>query len=79
MKIVINARRWFQKTYGNTYHSVQVYVNGKFLDKVDFAYGYGDQYLSTAHGLLLKHKIFKKTGERLSSGMDKDFYDFMMW
>lgn len=47
----IEGRRWFQKSYGNTYHSVTVYVNDEVLRK-DFEYGYGNQYLQTAIELL---------------------------
>lgn len=47
----IITRRWFQKTYGNTYHAVKVYVNDEILIK-DFCYGYGNQYLQTAIELL---------------------------
>lgn len=47
----IEGRRWFQKSYGNTYHSVTVYVNDEVLRK-DFEYGYGNRYLQTAIELL---------------------------
>jgi hypothetical protein len=56
--IDIIAKRWFQRTYGNTYHSVEIIVDGKFLDKADFAYGYDYAYMQTAHKLLAKHGIF---------------------
>ncbi len=49
----IIGRRWFQETYGNTYHAVKVYVNDEILIK-DFCYGYGNQYLQTAIELLQK-------------------------
>lgn len=47
----IHGRRWFQKSYGNTYHSVKVYVNDEIL-YCDFAYGYDGQYIQTALDLL---------------------------
>ena len=46
--ITIIGRRWFQKTYGNTYHSAQIVVDGKEVEGIYFAYGYGDQYLHNA-------------------------------
>ena len=52
--ITIIGRRWFQKTYGNTYHSVVVLVDGEEIGREPFAYGYGDQYIQTAHELLVK-------------------------
>lgn len=48
----INARRWFQRSYGNTYFSlkVDVEVNGQIINivNVPFEYGYGDHYDSVA-------------------------------
>lgn len=43
-KVHVVGRRWFQKTYGNTYHSVEIYVNNSFVHKIEFTYGYGEQY-----------------------------------
>lgn len=44
----IQARRWFQRSYGNTYFSlsVDVEINGKLIEiiNVPFQYGYGDHY-----------------------------------
>jgi len=46
----IEGRRWFQKTYGNTYHSVRFHMADGSVEKVaDCAYGYGDGYLQTAY------------------------------
>ena len=50
--IHIEARRWFQKSYGNTYHFVMAYVSDKILEK-GFQYGYDDQFFQTAGELLL--------------------------
>ena len=35
----IYGRRWFQRSYGNTYHTVRVIVNGEEF-KSDITYGY---------------------------------------
>ena len=48
MAIRIEGRRWFQRTYGNTYHSVRIYQDGELLASLPYQYGYGDQYLQTA-------------------------------
>lgn len=47
----ISGKRWFQRSYGNTYHTVAVVVNGKEL-KSEVKYGYGTAYLQTAADLL---------------------------
>jgi hypothetical protein len=44
----IEGRRWFQKTYGNTYHSVRIFKDGKEIAYLPYQYGYGEQYLQTA-------------------------------
>lgn len=48
----IEGRRWFQRTYGNTYHSVRIYANGAEIAYSGRHYGYGDQYLQTALAIL---------------------------
>lgn len=49
--LVIIGKKWFQKTYGNTYHTATIEVNGRFL-KSKIKYGYGNQYLLTAAHVL---------------------------
>lgn len=49
---LITAKKWFQKSYGNTYHSVTVYRDNEFLGYILFRYGYGDHYLNTAADIL---------------------------
>ena len=46
--VFIVGRRWFRRGPGTTYHSVEIYADGKFLYKVPYAYGYNDQYEWTA-------------------------------
>ena len=74
--ITIDAKRWFDRINGNTYHSVAVYVDGKLVGVKPFQYGYGEQYLQTAHEVLQEAGMFPTTGESLSSGMAKDYYEF---
>lgn len=47
----IYGRRWFQKSYGNTYHTTTVIVNGEEM-KSGITYGYGNHYLQTAADML---------------------------
>lgn len=55
MSIHIEGRRWFQRSYGNTYHSVRIYTNGRCAYVSDKQYGYGDQFLQTAFDWLTKN------------------------
>jgi len=54
----IIGKRWFQKTYGNTYHSVVVRVDGEVLDSIPFTYGYDEMYKQSAFELLQKHGYY---------------------
>lgn len=44
----IEGRRWFERTNGNTYHSVRIYQGSAELVYIPFTYGYGDCFLQTA-------------------------------
>lgn len=46
--LFIEGRAWFDKTYGNTYHSVKVWANGRALGAVGLTYGYETMYEYTA-------------------------------
>lgn len=48
MPFHIECRRWFQRTYGNTYHSVRIFQDGEQIAHVPFEYGYGETCLQTA-------------------------------
>lgn len=48
----ISAKRWFQKSYGNTYHVVKAVVNGEEVVISDISYGYGNHFLTTVANLL---------------------------
>jgi hypothetical protein len=46
--IQVSGRRWFQRTYGNTYCTASIYVNGVKVHTLPRQYGYGDYYLQAA-------------------------------
>ena len=48
----ISAKRWFQRSYGNTYHIVKAVVNGEEIVISDISYGYDNHFLTTAADLL---------------------------
>lgn len=47
-RLEIHGRRWFQKSYGNTYHTVTIVLDGVTVYKSGKTYGYGSQYVQTA-------------------------------
>lgn len=59
--VVIIGKLWFQKSFGNTYHSAQIIVDGVEVEGVKFEYGYGDQYLWTAFEKLESLGIITRT------------------
>ena len=62
MKYLIEGRRWFQKTYGNTYHTVTItdLKTGEVIHKSKEEYGYGDHYRQTAKEWLIKQGLLIK-------------------
>lgn len=61
--IDVIAKRWFQKSYGNTYHRVRVFVNGQEIGTSKITYGYGDHYVQTAMALLKEQGFIKDADE----------------
>jgi hypothetical protein len=55
-KIEIWGKRWFQKTYGNTYHTTRIYFNDKLVFESPRGYGYGDGYIQTAKDWLVANR-----------------------
>ena len=70
--ITILGRRWFERVNGNTYHSVKVYVNGILIDKIDYDYGYGSQYLQNGQELLAKY--FDLGLKKYDNGMSESLW-----
>lgn len=46
--IFIEGRLWFDKTYGNTYFSNRIWINGKVAFEMPMEYGYEEQYFHRA-------------------------------
>lgn len=63
-RIDILGRRWFQRTYGNTYHSVEIWIDDNLVHKVPFAYGYDRMYEQTAIDWLAKFGYLPKEAAR---------------
>lgn len=59
----IEGRRWFQRSYGNTYHSVKIWIDGELVHISGKCYGYGDGYLQTAIDWLKANKHIPQDAE----------------
>lgn len=44
-KLELLGRKWFERTNGNTYFSAIALYNGQEIARIDFEYGYEDQWL----------------------------------
>lgn len=64
--IFLVGRRWFERTNGNTYHTVEIYVNDEFVHKIPMTYGYGDQYIWNGFAYVAdKYKLMARMGPGL--------------
>lgn len=68
VSLLISAKRWMDG-YGNTYHSVRLWVNGKVIDWEPCEYGYGDCYLITAQRMMERAGIISRI----------EYGDFTRW
>lgn len=61
----MSGRRWFQNSGGNTYHSVELSAlvgdSWAILGKVDYAYGYDEQYAQTGVDWLIANGYLEKS------------------
>jgi hypothetical protein len=59
----IEGRRWFDRKWGNTYHSVRIFSDGEIIACLPYQYGYGDGYLQTALDWLKSNKLVPPDAE----------------
>jgi len=57
---VIFGKRWFDKINGNTYHSVEIYIDSQYFGGKDFEYGYDDHYKQTAMEVLSQYQGYER-------------------
>ena len=61
IKYVIHSKKWHDKVNGNTYHSSRVLDTKRQLQlAVEFQYGYGDHFITTAQKELIKQGWIKE-------------------
>ena len=46
--ILIVGKRWFQRSYGNTYFTARIYIDGELVHTLPKEYGYDDYYVQAA-------------------------------
>lgn len=57
--ITIIGKRWFDRVNGNTYHSVQILIDGLPVHQIGRTYGSDQQYLQTAKDWLVSNGYLK--------------------
>ena len=72
--IMIIGKRWFDKTYGNTYCSSRVYINGEFKLAVPWTYGYGNYYEQKAKEELEARGLVSVG--KYDNGLSKSFWQY---
>jgi hypothetical protein len=51
--VFIEAREWTDTTYGNSYFSARIWVDGEIVSVLPFQYGYDNHYKTMAHQELI--------------------------
>lgn len=74
-RLEVYGRRWWQRTYGNTYHSVRVLLDGVEVARCPYAYGYGSAYSQTAVELLKEAGIVPKEHRAFNAWGLSDLFD----
>lgn len=62
--ITLIGRRWFQRSYGNTYHSVTIMIDGETVHVSGKCYGYDRAYVQTAQEWLKANGYLDGMSER---------------
>ena len=61
--ISLLGRLW-RDSFGNTYHTARIQVNGEFVHSTPITYGYDRQYEETAKHWLVEHRYIPTTNTR---------------
>jgi hypothetical protein len=76
----IEGRCWFDKAYGNSYHAVRIWANGRHLIDIGMTYGYEDMYLQTALEWLKKWQLVHEDTRSIYDLRESmDLYTSLNW
>lgn len=76
MSFHIECRRWFQKSVGNTYHSVYIFKDGECIGKVPYEYGYGTHCLQTAFEWLCSEDFIYNVKRNNNGTLEKPLWQY---
>ncbi len=69
------GRRWFQKTFGNTYHTCEIWINDELIHTCPYAYGYGSQYRQSAEAWLDENGYLREL-EHYSNSLNEPLWHY---
>jgi hypothetical protein len=69
--VIIRGKRWFQKSYGNTYNSLSIIVDGEEVAYLPMSYGYGDFYMQRAADWLEENGYMPERGHYSFGGAEQ--------
>ncbi len=72
--ISVIGRQWFQQSFGNTYFTANILINGEKVGELPFQYGYGDHYIDMAADWLEKHGFIDRDHSDNGSSTPLWFY-----
>jgi hypothetical protein len=75
--LFFEGRAWYDKTNGNTYHSVRIWINGKVMAIVPRRYGYENAYQVSAIETLIQLGLLPET--LFQHGADRPTRDYPLW
>lgn len=75
--LFFEGRAWLDKSAGNTYHSVRIWINGEIVEIVPLRYGYEEAYKTSAVEALVQLGYLPPT--LFQHGEDRPTRDFPIW
>ena len=75
--LFFEGRAWLDKTYGTTYHTVRIWINGEIVEITSMTYGYENHYQQTAIEALIKLGYLPQTIFRF--GEARPTREFPLW
>lgn len=61
--LFIETKEWHDKTYGNTYFSARIWIDGEIVHTLGFQYGYGNQSEYESQKWLLANYYLPQEGK----------------
>lgn len=74
--LFIEAREWHDKTYGNSYFSARIWIDGEIAGVLPFQYGYGDHYKSVAQRWLTEQGYLPASNRGIWAFADELGFDY---